>query len=263
MDAKALLREARRLGQSARWMQRERGVGFLAREAVDLATASALYPFSRARFEGRTLDVLGARIPYVRHHYNRAWRNERCIELGLAHWFLGGIEDRRVLEVGNVLAHYGSVPRYRPAVHDVLDKYERSPGVINEDIVGFGAEVPYDVLLSISTLEHVGWDERPRQPEKVLMAYDAMKSLIAPDGAMLVTAPLGQNPHLDRFLHDGRFDFPVQAFLRKVSRQNDWREVTRDEVVGAEWGSPYHGTNALFVGIWPGAAGRGAPQADD
>ena len=233
-------------------MWREHGPRFLARETVDLAAAYALYPFSRARFDGRTFELLGTPIPYVRHHYNRAWRNERCVELGLAYQFLAGMQGRRVLEVGNVLAHYGDVPGYRPSAHDVLDKYEQSPGVINDDIVGFRADPPYDAVISISTLEHVGWDERPREPEKVLAAYASMRSLIGDDGAMLVTAPLGQNPHLDGFIHEGRFDFPVQTFLRRVNKQNDWREVPRHEVVGAAWGTPFHGTNALFVGMWPG-----------
>jgi hypothetical protein len=38
---------------------------------------------------------------------------------------------RNVLEVGNVLSHYF------PVHHDVLDKYEKAKGVINEDVVEF------------------------------------------------------------------------------------------------------------------------------
>jgi hypothetical protein len=235
-------REAKRLAQSAQWMYREHGPGFLARETVDLVAAYSLYPFSKSRFEGRTFRFKGRSIPYFRHHYNRAWRNERCVELGLALDFVAR-HPGRTLELGNVLAHY------RPGAHDVLDKYENSPDVINVDIVDFDPPTPYDVLLSISTLEHVGWDERPREPDKVLRAYVRMRAAIKPGGSMLVTAPLGQNPHLDEYVHDGRLDFPVIGFLKRVSRDNEWREVDEGEVQGAKWGSPYHGTNALFVGM--------------
>jgi hypothetical protein len=242
MPIDPIFREAKRLGQSARWMYEEHGPRFLVREIGDLIASYALYPFSATKFENRTFDFHGRRIHYVRHHYNRAWRNERCVELGLAYDFIAR-HPGRTLELGNVLAHY------RRVHHDVLDKYENSPDVINADIVDFEPARPYDVLLSISTLEHVGWDERPREPDKVLRAYARMLSLIGPNGAMLVTAPLGQNPHLDEYVHDGRLAFPVRRFLKRVSKDNEWRELDEAEVKGAVWGSPFHGTNALFVGM--------------
>src|SRR4051812_11213290 len=138
-----VLRETKRLAQSAQWMYREHGPRFLVRETGDLIASTALYPFSGPKFEGRTFEFQGRRIPYIRHLYNRAWRNERCVELGLADDFIAR-HPGRTLELGNVLAHY------RPVAHDVLDKYENSPDVINQDIVDFHPEDPYEVLLSIS-----------------------------------------------------------------------------------------------------------------
>ena len=44
-------------------------------------------------------------------------------------------------------------------MHDVLDKYEKGNNVINDDVVSFSTEVKYDLIVSVSTLEHVGWDE--------------------------------------------------------------------------------------------------------
>jgi hypothetical protein len=51
--------------------------------------------------------------------------------------------------------------------------------------------------VSISTVEHIGWDERPRQPDKVLGAVDHVCVLLAPRGRFLVTAPLAYNSVLD------------------------------------------------------------------
>jgi SAM-dependent methyltransferase len=249
MNPDASLREARRLVDSARWMWRKHGAAYLGRELVDLVASYVTYPFSKSRFEGRTFRCAGRDVAYVRHHYNRAWRNERCVELGLAYDFLRANPARRVLEVGNVLAHYGSV------THDVLDKYERSPGVINQDVVDLAPDEPFDLILAISTLEHVGFDEEPQEPDKPLRAFETMKRALRPGGAMLVTIPLGQNPHIDRLVHNERFDLPVRTYLRRVNKGNDWREVERHEVEGARWGTPFHGTNALFVAMTHGSSG--------
>jgi len=241
-------REARRLLQSAKFIYGERGARFLVGDTVDLVSSYVTYPVRSRRFADRTFDLGGRPIHYVRHHYNRAWRNERTVELALAYDYLDRNRGKRLLEVGNVLSHY------RPDVnHDVLDKYERSPEVMNEDIVDFMPDVPYEAVLSISTLEHVGWDERPRDPDKVLRAYEQLRKIVAPEGTMLLTCPIGQNPHLDRYIAEGRIDFPERHYLRRVSKDNEWREVGLDDVRGARYHQPYRNANAVFVGIVPPA----------
>ncbi|MGE3620332.1 MAG: glycosyltransferase [Acidimicrobiia bacterium] len=248
-------REIRRLVDSARFHLDERGVKGVATEAADVARSYVTYPFLRRRWSRRPLRFQGRDLPYVRHHYNRAWRNERSVELTLARDFLSGTRAGRTLEIGNVLSHYW------PVDHEVLDKYEASPGVLNEDIVDFHPEEPYDRVVSISTLEHVGWDERPREPDKVLRAYRNIRTLVRPGGSILLTCPIGQNPHLDEYLQAGEIDFPVQVVLRRTSADNLWEQTTLAEVAGARYGSPYRNANALFVGIVPGDDGWGELMA--
>jgi hypothetical protein len=55
--------------------------------------------------------------------------------------------------------------------------------------------------VSISTLEHVGWDEMTREPMKILKAIENLKNLTNPKGKIVVTLPLGYNPELDRLLN--------------------------------------------------------------
>jgi hypothetical protein len=241
-----ITREAKRLYQSAVWHYREHGLTTLVREAADHTVSFPLWLVRRPDRKGETFEFRGRQIPYVRHYYNRAWRNERSVELALARDFLATRQDGRILELGNVLSHYG------PVTHDVLDKYERSPRVINEDVVDFAPEEPYDVIISVSTLEHVGWDERPREPEKVLRAYENLRRILRPGGSMFVTFGLGQNPNLDQFLAERRFDFPINAYLGRIDQANHWREVEPDEARGARYGLPYRQANAVFVGIIPG-----------
>ena len=59
-------------------------------------------------------------------------------------------EAQRILELGNVLSHY------YPVHHDIVDKYEKSSGVSNVDIRDFDTSKDYDLVVSISTFEHIG-----------------------------------------------------------------------------------------------------------
>lgn len=82
-----------------------------------------------------------------------------------------------MLEVGDVLSHYF------PIHHDVVDKYQVAPGVINQDIAEFIPPERYDLILSISTPEDVGWDETPREPDKLLRAIEHLRNrCLAPGG---------------------------------------------------------------------------------
>ena len=65
-----------------------------------------------------------------------------------------------MLEVGNVLGHYV------PVEHLVVDKYEQAPGVLNDDVADLDLGRQFDLVLAVSTLEHVGLDEETRDPDK-------------------------------------------------------------------------------------------------
>lgn len=248
-------RELRRLSDSARFHLSERGVGGIAEEAFDVVKAYTSYPFARSKRAARSFRLGDRTVPYFVHHYNRAWRNERTVELSLALDYLDRTTPGRTLELGNVLAHYRAID------HEILDKYEESPGVLNEDIVDFHPATPYDRVVSISTLEHVGWDERPREPDKCLRAYRNIRTLVRDGGSILLTCPVGQNPHLDEYLQAGEIDFPVQHFLKRVSADNRWEECTPADTVGAKYHAPFRNANALFIGIVPGDDGWGAPHS--
>jgi SAM-dependent methyltransferase len=153
--------------------------------------------------------------------------------------------EGRVLEVGNVLAHYFLVS------HDVLDKYEGNEGVINQDVADFQTSKKYDLIVSISTLEHVGWDEFPRAPQKILCAIDNLKSILTPGGKIAVTIPLGYNPVLDGLLSNGKTPFTRQFFMKRVSRDNQWEEADWTDVADSKYNF-YISSNGLLIGIIEG-----------
>ncbi len=200
------------------------------------------------RLTGRpsTFRFGGKSYRYFWHRYNSTWRNERSVEIPIARSFLGGIPADRVLEIGNVLSHYG------PVSHEVVDKYERAENVSNEDVCEFRSEKKYDLILSISTLEHVGWDEEPRDETKVLRAFENLPELLAPGGKLVITIPLGYNPPLDRTIGDGRISFAMRFYLKREPRRNKWSEVSAEDVRFPHYDWQTYTAHELLVGIMEG-----------
>ncbi len=207
--------------------------------------ALLMRPLRRGTF---TFD--GRRHRYGVHAYNTTWRNERTVEIPL----VAAVMDRHVrgaiLEVGNVMHHYGRTG------HDVVDRYEPGPGVANVDIVDFRPERRYDLIVSASTLEHVGFDEDVEDPGKPVRAVRHLATLLAPGGLLFVTFPLGYNRDVDLATRENAFGFDALGYLQRVSGPtNRWHEVSADAVRRARYGLPYPAANAVAVGTLtaPGA----------
>lgn len=228
---------------------RQRGWPYVARQILGLLASRVSIPFGyvacRLRRE-RTFELGGRTYRYAYHLYGQTWRTERAVELPFVHGLVMSDPTARVLEVGNVLRHF------YPVEHDVVDKYERSPGVLNVDVVDLHPEQPYDLIVCISTLEHVGWDESPRDAEKPLRAIEHLASLLRPGGKLVYTVPLGYNHSLDEHLRAGRVAFTQRYCLKRVSRQNTWREVEWPEIAHAAYGRPFTNANGVVIGVLEG-----------
>lgn len=187
----------------------------------------------------------GKRYEYARHAYNNTWRSERAIEIPIAFAEISRTGAKRILEVGNVLQNY-----YRCS-HDILDKYEKAPRVINTDILDFMPDQKYDLIVSISTMEHVGWDEEKKQPEKVLQCLkNLIENCLTPRGRLLVTMPLGYNRYVDGYLRDGDYPFSDIFFMKRISAKNEWIQVPYEEVRDTIYGHPFFFGNAIMVGLF-------------
>jgi SAM-dependent methyltransferase len=167
--------------------------------------------------------------------------SERTVEIPFAHAFYGAHRGARTLEVGNVLANRFAMPE----VYHVVDKYEHGPGIRNEDVVSYAADVPYDLILSVSTIEHVGFDEPEKEADKPLRALQNLERLLAPGGRMLVTVPVAYNPAIDRILVEQRFPFTRRHFLRRDSGWDCWSETTLEDALRRPYGSRYACANAV------------------
>jgi len=185
-----------------------------------------------------TLD--GRDYRYLWHEHADTWRSERAVEIPIALAELATAEPARTLEVGNVLSNFARTS------HHVVDRYERAPGVLNEDAATFNGG-PYDLIVSVSTLEHVGYDEEPREPDKAARAVRNLLGLLAPGGRMLATIPIGHNRALDDELMGGALGGTV-SYLKRI-KSVKWEQVEREEA-RVMYGWPWPGGNAVAIARW-------------
>ncbi len=185
---------------------------------------------------------------YLCHRYNQTWKNERAVELPIVWSMLQPLRGR-ILEVGNVLSHYFTVD------HDVVDKYEKAKGVINEDITEIRFSEKYDIILSISTLEHVGWDENPNHSElvknanKILLALDRMRAILRSNGKIIITVPIGYNPYLDQLLRSKTLTFEKKYFMKRVAGKSTWVETSWNDIKEMSYDMRVPTANAIMIGI--------------
>lgn len=183
----------------------------------------------------------GERYRYLYHRYKHTWLTERAVEVPIAQAIVDRHAGGRILEVGNVLSHY------REQNHLVVDKYEQAPGVLNRDVLELDDLGPFELVVAISTLEHVGHDEEPRDPALALEAVRRLEALLAPGGRLVLTVPVGYHPGLDEAFRSGALPVARASALRRGSLGPHWHERAPEEV----WGTPYdfllYSARAVFV----------------
>jgi hypothetical protein len=190
----------------------------------------------------RTFRYKGEELPYVYHRYNMTWASERCVEVPIGRWWANRFNSGAVLEVGNVLSHYG------PVQHQILDKFEKGAGVINEDIVTFRPGQKYELIFSISTFEHIGFDDEAEgsSATKILEAIEACRALLAPSGVLVITIPINYNPELDTLIAENRLPSKDRTFLFRRG-YTDWFETDQASALKARYKAPFPYANAIMA----------------
>lgn len=192
---------------------------------------------------GRTFKLSSKTYNYFIHPYNYTWRNERIVEIPIFKEIILENKGKKILEIGNVLSHYINID------HDVLDKYEMASGVINKDIISFKSKKKYDLIISISTLEHIGWDEQEKDPKKILRAINNLRKHLQDLGEIIFSLPIGYNPIIDSYIKTKTIKLSQKYLLKRISKKNEWVESDWREIEKIKYGSPFPYSNGLIIGV--------------
>lgn len=182
------------------------------------------------------------RYNYFIHRYNNTWKNERAIEIPIIKKILDENHNKDILEIGNVMSHYFFLN------HDVLDKYEISGGVINKDIVNFKTLKKYDLIIGVSTFEHVGWDEKVKDPGKILKSISNIKQILKKNGKIIFTHPLGYNYVMDKFINKGQIKLSETYFMQRISKDNVWKQYPWKKQI-IKYNHPFDYANGIVIGV--------------
>lgn len=174
-------------------------------------------------------NFLGKSYKYFVNPFNDTRHNERAVEVALGIDLLERYRGRKSLEVGTVLPNYHSLD------HTVVDKYDEDERALHLDILYYYPAEKFDLILSISTLEHIGWDSgEERGTYKVIKVIKHMRELLKPNGLFMATFPLGYNSELDQLVKDNKLDFDELYFMKRDD-YNGWNQVSLKEAVSGDY----------------------------
>jgi len=163
-------------------------------------------------FQNRTYN-------YCRSFSRYSFSTERTIEIPIILAELN--QNMKILEVGNVLHRHCNYKR------DVVDKYEKGNNILNCDIIEFHSTEKYDRVVSISTLEHIGFDENIIDPDKTIHAVKKMIALTKPKGKVIISVPLGHNPYMDKHVAEHKIPYTSIALMERTNKYT-WIEIEYD-----------------------------------
>lgn len=227
---------------------RRNGVQTFLRTLIISSTYRFRYLFSPLilafKFE-ENFWLQGKQFSYFYHKHNATWTNERCIEIPIVLSYIKEYRPSPILEVGAVLYHYS--PQFDLTV---VDKFEQGKDITNKDAVSYQPDVKFDLIISISTLEHAGFDDDVVDPGKIEAVMNNLKTIcLQPGGAIVATMPLGYNPWADSAVMSNTLGLDEIHFMKRISKDNRWSEVEKTAAKKIEYSTLYPGANAIVVGV--------------
>jgi hypothetical protein len=211
---------------------------------LDKINVYVQYPWRKRQFASKSITLLNRKLPYFIHHYNATWRNERALEIAIAKALISEWAGLKVMELGNVMSYYEK--------HDfcVVDKYEKSPGVIAQDFLTFVSPNPFDAFIAISTFEHIGWDEAEKSKEKLQKCFNNIYKHVNNLENILVTCPLLYNSYLDELVADDALPFAQLEFFVRSKDNPEWSKV--DKLTALKdcyrYAKDFQGAQSLLIG---------------
>ncbi len=225
---------------------------FGAKEMVMKPLRRVLAPLVIPRLKASSFEYQGRALPLTYHRHNVTWANERAVEVTIAREYRDRYAGKCVLEIGNVTSHYFDVR------HLILDKYEKgtdSVPVINQDVVDFATDRRFDLILSVSTVEHIGFDDDGDSRQKIPLTISKCRNMLQPGGIFLITVPLGYNPVLDDLIAADELGCERATYIRRDARRK-WARCGKEDALRCEYGRPFPYANCIMAAEFDGPAAR-------
>ncbi len=212
----------------------------LLREVVDYSA----YVFYSVFRKNKSFIFLNKNYRYFYHPYNRTVASERVVEIPYALSLLDRYKGKEILEIGNVMSHYADI------FHDVIDKYERGDGVMNLDVASCKLDKKYDLIFSISTMEHVGYSYGEKKDKKKFSkSVSNLKKYLRLGGKFVATFPVYYNEFISDLIVSNKMPFDKEYYMIRTSFWNEWEQVSKRKALTTNmYDCFYANANALYIG---------------
>ena len=170
-------------------------------------------------FSDSGFSLNGKQYLLFEHSYNCGYihtrMTERCVEMALAKEYVDNCNGE-IIEIGAVTPYYF----YDEKISAIIDPSDVHGRVTKGSI--FNYDLKNKHVLSISTVEHIGFgDYGLHEKENVI---DAIEKILDESESCLITAPLGYNKLLDKWVSENQSDSRVKLMRRNLN--NHWIEIT-------------------------------------
>ncbi|MDH5533415.1 MAG: class I SAM-dependent methyltransferase [Candidatus Pacebacteria bacterium] len=185
------------------------------------------------------------KLSYFLNPYNASFANERAVEVSIIKNEIDKAKtlNKDILEIGNVLSHYLTIN------HTVVDKYEKDDEVINEDALTYNPSKKFDLIVAISTFEHIGYDEKIKDPQKIIKVINHLKTLLKRKGKLIFTVPISYNKILNKQILKNELPINKSIYLIRNSKINTWEETKLVKALKQKYNTPYPNANAIMIGF--------------
>lgn len=187
------------------------------------------------------------KMKYFCHLYNTTYRNERAIELPILDYIINDNLNNttKILEIWNVLSHYKNISLLD---YTIVDKFDNNKSIIKEDAEFFNNNKLYDLIISISTFEHIWFDDDIKDSNKSLRTFNNMKKLLNDWWKMIITIPVWWNKDIDKKIFDWEFDFNENYYYTK--NKWNWIESTKENTINLKYDIKIPSANWIFIWIY-------------
>ncbi len=162
----------------------------------------------------KTFKINQIQFSYCRNEYNRAFENERSVEIPLGDYFLDKFSNG-VLEIGAVMPYYGKDS------HCIIDLTDPHPKSIKANALN--CDYKNKNILSISSVEHMMKKEYGNGSD--MDSIRVLEKILDESANFLITWGIGYNYVLDGFIKNNP---SIPRFILKRVSQDNIYLVNRD-----------------------------------